>query len=77
MKKHLRVIAILTSIIVLLSCGEKWTCQSRGKTLFSVSESGKLGSADEGCSCSEVRAFELKVLGEVDGAALKRDFGCD
>tara|TARA_R110000744_G_C19216717_1_gene546644 strand:- start:34 stop:168 length:135 start_codon:yes stop_codon:yes gene_type:complete len=44
--------------------------------MFSMSSSGEIGSAGKGCSCSEIRAFELRTFGEVDEAALKSDFGC-
>jgi len=76
MNKYL-IIPIITSLLFLSSCGEKWTCTTKGKSMFSISESGKLGSADKGCSCSEIRAFELRIFGEVDEAALKSDFGCN
>lgn len=36
----------------------------------------EIGGAGKGCSCSEIRAFELRTFGEVDEAALKSDFGC-
>ncbi len=65
--------------LVLTACvadTEKWLCQTRGKTMYSMSLSGKLGSADKGCTCSEMRAFEISVFGEVDDAAFKNDFGC-
>jgi hypothetical protein len=58
------------------TAGEEWTCKVVGKSMLSVSSSGKLGSADKGCSCEEMRSFELKTFGEVDEEALKRDFGC-
>ncbi|KZN61526.1 hypothetical protein N478_05485 [Pseudoalteromonas luteoviolacea S4060-1] len=44
--------------------------------MFSKSSSGKIGSARKGCSCSEIRKFELREFAEVDEAALKKDFGC-
>jgi len=44
--------------------------------MYSVSDSGELGSADKGCSCDEIRAFELREFGEVDEEALKNEFGC-
>ena len=44
--------------------------------MYSMSASGELGSADKGCSCAEIRAFELRTFGAVDEAALESDFGC-
>ena len=63
--------------IGLASCSnETWTCTTSQKTMYSMSASGKLGSADKGCSCAEIRAFELRTFGAVDEAALESDFGC-
>lgn len=76
MNKILKVAAAVISIAMLASCGEEWTCQTKGKTMFSMSSSGKIGSADKGCTCNEIRSFELKEFGRVDEAALKSDFGC-
>lgn len=44
--------------------------------MFSVSCSGKIGSADKGCSCEEIKAFEIKEFGSVDEDDLKLYFGC-
>ena len=44
--------------------------------MYSVSSSGALGSADKGCTCEEIREFELRNFGSVDEDALKSDFGC-
>ncbi len=72
--KNLLAVALLLGCA---SCGsETWTCEVRGKTMYSMSSSGAMGSADKGCSCSEIRAFELRNFGEVDEGALKSDFGC-
>ena len=76
MKTFINIIFALLFCFLLSSCGEKWTCVTQAKTMFSMSESGKLGSADKGCSCDEIRSFELRVYGEVDEDALKNDFGC-
>lgn len=62
---------------VLMSCsGEEWSCVEQGKTLYSINSSGNPGSADKGCSCEEIRDFELRNFGSVDEGALKSDFGC-
>ena len=66
------------SFLLLFSCGEKeeWLCKEDGKTLYSITLSGKIGSADKGCSCNEIRSFEKRKFGEVDEQGLKNDFGC-
>jgi hypothetical protein len=69
-------IPLVVAATLLSGCGEDWSCQTSGKTMYSVSESGELGPADKGCSCEEMRAFELREFGEVDEAALESDFGC-
>ena len=63
-------------LLALLSCAdtEMWFCKVEGKTIYSISKSGRLGSADKGCSCSEIRSFEKRTFGSVDENALKRDF---
>ena len=61
----------------LSSCSDnEWYCKTQGQTMFSMSSSGEIGGAEKGCSCSEIRTFELRTFGEVDEAALKSDFGC-
>ncbi len=67
---------LLMLLTFLIGCGEEWVCRTEGKTMFSVSESGKLGSANKGCSCEEMREFEFREFGSVDEEALKEDFGC-
>lgn len=77
MKIIIKILVAVALAFSLSSCSnETWTCQTRGKTMYSMSSSGEIGSADKGCSCSEIRAFELRTFGEVDEAALKSDFGC-
>ena len=71
-----KTVSILGAVLFLASCGEDWSCKVDGKSLYSVSTSGKLGSADKGCSCQEIRAFEQRTFGEVDESALKSNFGC-
>ena len=70
------LIFCLVGLGFLSGCGETWSCQTKGKTMFSMSESGKIGAADKGCSCDQIRSFELKEFGRVDEQALKDDFGC-
>lgn len=73
----MRNMAVFLTASILTSCGgENWSCIEDGKTLYSVSSSGNLGSADKGCSCDEIREFELRNFGSVDEDALKSDFGC-
>ena len=76
MEKIIKIGLFALSLTVLASCGEGWTCQTKGKTMFSMSSSGKIGSADKGCSCDEIQSFELRKFGVVDKEALKNDFGC-
>ncbi|ARU28180.1 hypothetical protein [Cellvibrio sp. PSBB006] len=76
MKYNIHLLLIILVPIFLASCGEKWTCHTKEKTMFSISESGKLGSAEKGCSCEEIRSFELETFGEVDEEGLENDFDC-
>jgi hypothetical protein len=73
----MKVVIIIVLAFVLSSCSDKeWYCKTQGQAMFSMSSSGEMGGASKGCSCSEIRAFELRTFGEVDEAALKSDFGC-
>lgn len=73
----MKIILIMAVSLGMASCSnEEWTCQTRGKTMYSMNSSGELGSADKGCTCEEIRSFELRTFGEVDEVALKSDFGC-
>lgn len=65
-------------VVAVIGCdsSDGWRCVTRGQTMFSLSEDGRLGSAREGCSCAEIRAFERKTFGEVDEEALANNFGC-
>ncbi len=76
MNRVLKGFAIVISASFIAGCGETWTCETKGKTMYSISSSGQIGSADKGCSCSEIRNFELEQFGQVDEEALSRDFGC-
>ena len=71
-----KILSLIVISFTLSGCGEKWSCQTKGDAMFSMSESGGIGSADKGCSCSEMRNFELNKFGKVDEEALKNDFGC-
>jgi len=73
----MKAVIALATIVLLSSCSnETWPCETRDKTMFSMSSSGELGGAGKGCSCEQIRAFELRTFGKVDEAALKSDFGC-
>jgi hypothetical protein len=73
----LKIAVIIVLITIITACSnEDWTCKIIDKTMLSMSSSGAIGSADKGCSCEEVRSFELRIYGEVDESALKNDFGC-
>jgi hypothetical protein len=76
MKIPRKVCFLFLLVNVLAGCSEKWSCQIQNRTMFSISESGELGGARKGCSCDQIRAFELKEFGRVDEQALKDDFGC-
>ena len=69
---------ILSFLLMLAACAdqEKWFCKVEGKTMYSISESGKLGGAEEGCSCSQIRSFEKSTFGSVDEEAISNDFNC-
>ena len=53
-----------------------WFCMERGKTMYSLSDSGELGAAEKGCTCAEIANFEYRIFGEVDYQALNDDHGC-
>jgi hypothetical protein len=76
MKNFMQIIFVTAITITLIGCGETWSCESNGKTMYSMSASGKIGSADKGCSCQEIRNFELQNFGKVDEQAMESDFGC-
>ena len=76
MKKTYQMSLFLATVLLIAGCGEDWKCETNGKSMYSISSSGKLGGAAKGCSCDEIRSFELKQFGKVDEEALKRDFGC-
>ena len=75
-KEHLKI-ATLFGLTLLSACdsSQTWHCVTQGKNMFSMNESGEIASADKGCSCQEIRSFELRT-GSVDEAALANDFGC-
>ena len=56
--------------------GDGWVCVERGRTMYSLSDSGELGAAEKGCTCAEIANFEYLVFGEVDYQALNDDHGC-
>ncbi len=76
--KHLKRTLVLLAAASLLACGqdETWLCKVDGKAMYSINTSGHIGSADKGCSCEQIRSFELETFGEIDEQALKNDFGC-
>ena len=69
-------IALVFSVIFDYMGVPPWDCVIKNGTIYSLNESGYFGSAEKGCTCDEIRAFELSKFGEVDTAALKSDFGC-
>ncbi|MDJ0941350.1 MAG: hypothetical protein QNJ00_16435 [Woeseiaceae bacterium] len=71
-----RLSVLLVAVLAVACAGEDWSCVEQGQTLYSVSSSGKIGSADKGCSCAQIRDFEYRNFGSVDEHALAADFGC-
>ena len=72
-----RIAIAIWALLAFNACSqEEWRCVEDGKSLYSMSISGGIGSADKGCSCAQIREFELRVFGSVDEGALKSDFGC-
>ena len=79
MKSFINQITALFMMLILSGCGdanEGWRCETQGSTMFSMNNSGELGSAGKGCSCNQIRNHELKHFGTVDEEALKSDFNC-
>ena len=74
----MKLILLIASSLLITSCfsDAKWTCVTSGKSMYSISASGKIGSADKGCSCIQIESFERRVFGRIDKEALKSDFGC-
>lgn len=72
-----RIAIVMWALLAVTGCSQdQWRCVEDGRSLYSMSTSGKIGSADKGCSCAQIREFELRVFGSVDEGALKSDFGC-
>ena len=72
----MRIAVIIAVALFNTGCGENWSCVSSKGNMYSISDSGKLGSAGKGCTCEEIRRFEQRSFGTVDERALKSDFGC-
>lgn len=68
---------IAVAVALLASCGSaNWRCVEDGQTQYSVNARGEVGRADKGCSCDEMRAFNVARFGDTDEASLRSDFGC-
>jgi hypothetical protein len=76
MIKYFRITFYLLISLLVVGCSEDWKCETAEKSMYSVSSSGQIGAADKGCTCEQIKNFELKQFGQVDEDALKRDFGC-
>lgn len=64
-------------MVSLYGCsGDNWRCVTRGTAMFSLNDKDEIGSANKGCSCSEIRAWDKKILGEVDERRMRENFGC-
>ena len=44
--------------------------------MYSLSESGKRGSPEKGCSCLQIKTFDLKNYNELTEKLLKKEYGC-
>ncbi|WP_318465418.1 hypothetical protein [Photobacterium leiognathi] len=79
MKKLLISAALLLGSITGCTTEEQWSCVEDGTLMYSISESGKLGGAENGCSCEDMYNFEVKLYGinEVDTEHLNSTFGCN
>ena len=77
--KKITILLILS--IILSSCWwgnwEKWFCVEDWDLMYAKSTKWNIWWAQKGCSCSEIRTFELKIFWEVDEEALKKDFWCN
>ena len=71
-----RILILLASLFLVGCSDDSWYCVEDGERMYSRSTTGEWGGAKRGCSCSEIRSFEKRIFGEVDEAALRRDFGC-
>ena len=74
----IQLILILFASPNLIACSETetWYCKKDGNTLYSVTASGNIGSAEKGCSCDEIKYFEASTFGEIDEETLAEEFGC-
>jgi len=73
----MKIFVYIAIAVMLSSCSnEEWNCKIDGKNMYSLSSSGKMGGAGKGCTCEQMRSFELTTFGSVDEAALASDFGC-
>lgn len=55
----------------------EWRCVEKGQNMFSISDRGEIGPAEEACTCTGMADFERRNWGRVDYAGLNKDHGCD
>lgn len=55
----------------------EWNCVEKGQTMYSISDKGEIGPAEEACTCTGMADFERRNWGRVDYAGLNKDHGCD
>ena len=73
--KSIRICLYLFCVLALGGCLKEWHCKIDGDSMYSISDSGDIGGAENGCTCEEIARFERR-FGEVDYEALSSDFGC-
>ena len=54
----------------------EWNCVEKGQNIFSMSDKGEIGAAEEACTCLDMADFERRKFGRVDYAGLNKDHGC-
>ena len=55
----------------------EWNCVEKGQNMYSISDKGEIGPAEEACTCTGMADFERRNWGRVDYAGLNKDHGCD
>jgi len=80
-KASLVVVGLVGSIVAGIWAYEhyttEWTCVEEGQTMYSISDKGEIGAAEEACTCTGMADFERRNWGRVDYAGLNKDHGCD
>lgn len=80
MRINMKQLITILLLISIAGCADNsnWICTTYADAMFSRDHnSGAMGSADKGCSCTQMYNFEYKQFGGVDVDALNADFGCN